>query len=132
LNSNVSAIPSEPIPLSLKDFEIISKIGSGTNGTVYKTKLLVPHDFGTNDEYFAIKTISLERKSKDTVKEDFILKNITHPNIIKCHASFVEDNYLYIVMEYAQDGDLLSLIKKQKQAKRFFSEQTLWNYAWQL
>lgn len=76
--------------------------------------------------------ISLEHKSKDTVKEVFMLKNITHPNIIKCHASFIEDDFLYIVMEYAQDGDLLSLIDRQKQTKRFFSEKTLWNYAWQL
>lgn len=69
--------------LTLKDFEIINEIGSGTNGTVYKAKLLIPHNFASTDEFFAIKKISLEHKSKDTVKEVFMLKNITHPNIIK-------------------------------------------------
>jgi len=49
------------------------------------------------------------------LQEAFMLKNINHPNIIKCHMSFVEDDYLYIVMEYAQ-GDLLSYIEKQKTA----------------
>jgi len=35
-------------------------------------------------------------------------------------------------MEYAEGGDLLSLIERQKSARKFFAEKTLWEYAWQL
>ena len=35
-------------------------------------------------------------------------------------------------MEYAEQGDLLSLIQSQKEKKRFFSEKDIWNYAWNL
>lgn len=51
-----------------------------------------------------------------------MLKNISHPNIIRLHTSFVDNEYLYMVMEYAEGGDLLTLIKKQKDAGKFFSE----------
>ena len=61
-----------------------------------------------------------------------MLKNIHHDNIIKCHASFIQDDFLYIVMEYAEGGDLLSLIERQKSARKFFAEKILWQYAWQL
>lgn len=122
--------------LCLSDFEILCEIGSGTNGTVYKAKLSAGHilleNADSNSTIFAIKKISLGDKSKDTVKEVFMLKNITHPNIIKCYASFIEDENLYIVMEYAEGGDLLSLILKQKEAQRYFSEQSIWKYAWQI
>jgi serine/threonine protein kinase len=29
-----------------------------------------------------------------------------HPNLIKFHTSFLESDYLYILMEYANRGDL--------------------------
>ena len=43
--------------------------------------------------------------------------NIEHPNIIKWHFSFVQDQYLYIVMDYAEGGDLSKLIEKQASLK---------------
>ncbi|CAI2378272.1 unnamed protein product [Moneuplotes crassus] len=66
------------------------------------------------------------------VREFVLLKNIHHDNIIKCYTSFVENEFLYIVMEYAEGGDLLSLIHKQKESRKFFSEKVLWQYAWEL
>lgn len=37
-----------------------------------------------------------------------------------------------MVMEYADGGDLFSLIQKQKAAGKFFSEKKLWLFAWQI
>lgn len=40
------------------------------------------------------------------MKEVTVLKSISHPNIIKYYDSFVDEHYLYIVMQYAAKGDL--------------------------
>ena len=46
------------------------------------------------------------------MKEVQILKKLDHPNIIKYFGSFVEEASLYIVMEYAEGGDLHKILKQ--------------------
>lgn len=46
------------------------------------------------------------KNSKEYLKEAQILKKIRHNNIIKYYSSFIDGNCLYIVMEYADGGDL--------------------------
>lgn len=43
------------------------------------------------------------------VNEAKILSNLDHPNVIKFYTSFMEGDYLYILMEYAQKGDLYNV-----------------------
>lgn len=42
-----------------------------------------------------------------------ILKTLDHPNIIKYYESIIHNDKLYIIMEYAEKGDLMTLIKKK-------------------
>lgn len=62
----------------MEDFIIISEIGSGTNGTVYKAKVKKePNYIQERDEkeiYYAIKEINLQFKSKDSINEVSMLK----------------------------------------------------------
>ena len=50
------------------------------------------------------------------LQEARVLMSLNHPNIVKCHESFVDDrdSKLYIVMDWAQEGDLYSKIQKLK------------------
>lgn len=49
-------------------------------------------------------------KRKDKIleiqKEVLNMKKFKNKYIIKCYGSFQDDNYNYIIMEYAQKGDL--------------------------
>lgn len=46
------------------------------------------------------------------IKEAQIMSQLDHPNVIKYYTSFVEEDHLHIVMEYASKGDLYQVIKE--------------------
>lgn len=56
-----------------------------------------------------------------------LLKRLRHDNIIGYFASFIEDDALHIVLEYADGGDLSQLIKAKRESGEYFSEkQIMW------
>lgn len=57
------------------------------------------------------------------------MAQINHFHIIQLEEAFIEDDTLYIVMEFAGGGDLSHKTKTQN---GFFPEETLWNHFIQL
>jgi len=114
----------------LSDFQVICEIGRGSYGGVYRVLSLV-----TNNEY-AMKKINMKhvklKHQKEALKEVQILKKVRNPYIIRYYTSFVEDEFLYIIMELAEGGDLAALIKQNKERRKYFSEKQIWDFAWEL
>jgi len=52
-----------------------------------------------------------EEDRADTMNEITVLSNVAHPNIVAYYGSFVEDNILNVVMEYADNGSLFQHIQ---------------------
>ena len=77
-----------------------------------------------------MKAIRLDPKAQGSSKEVSIMSSIEHPHLIRYHKSFVEEEQLYILMDYAEEGDLQKLIERQKLRKRYFAEKDLWSFAW--
>ena len=50
-------------------------------------------------------------QAKLTVQEASLLSKLNHPNIVTFWESFTTSNNLYIVMEFADGGDLYGLVK---------------------
>jgi serine/threonine protein kinase len=47
------------------------------------------------------------KQQLSAIKEAKIMSELEdHPNVIKYHTSFMENDYLHILMEYANRGDL--------------------------
>ena len=92
-------------------FKYEDKIGEGNFSEVYS---------GVNEktgERVAIKVIqvsSIKSKVLDALlrNEIAILKNLNHPNVIKCHDVLTSVNNCYIITEYCENGDFEKLLRK--------------------
>ncbi len=114
----------------LSDFEIIKQLGKGSYGTVYVVKSKV------DSNIYVMKKMELnhlkESQQRECYREVSILRKVSHPNIIKYYSSFLENESLCIIMEYAELGDLYSLIKHYKRHQKYFDEILLWRIAYEI
>ena len=114
---------------SLKDFSTIKLLGKGSFSSVY----LVQRK--QDSKIYALKSVFLEKLTKkqqeSSLNEVRILASIHNQNVISYKEAFWDDNTstLNIVMEYADDGDLFTKIKKMKQEQTFFEEKKIWDLA---
>jgi serine/threonine protein kinase len=127
-----------PIDYKLKSYTIQKVLGKGGFGITY-----LAHDENL-DQHFAIKEFFLNGYSKRNedyslraegaqademvkwgmdrfVDEANNLRLFKHPNIVKVHSIFRENNTAYIVMQYEQGKALNELLKENKK----FSEEEL-------
>ena len=92
--------------MSLKDFEILKDIGTGSFGIVFLVKRHL------DNKIYALKRVKLSKltnKGKiNSLNEIRFLASLSHQNIIAYKESFFEDNSdtLNLVLQYAYDGDL--------------------------
>lgn len=98
--------------LSIHDYESLSIIGRGAFGEVH-----VCREKKTGD-IVAIKKIKKEvliqkKQIMHTRNEQQFLSNVKSNWTVELKASFQEDDYLYLVMEYLPGGDLMNLLIKK-------------------
>ena len=82
-------------------YDKLEILGQGAFGDVYKVRR-------KNDkEIRALKEIKKKSLKVSELKNEInILKEIDHPNIMTIYEFFEDENYLYIIMEYCNSGDL--------------------------
>ncbi|KAL1989567.1 hypothetical protein VTN49DRAFT_6764 [Thermomyces lanuginosus] len=105
--------------MSSKDFEPLTCLGKGTFGTV----LLVRHK--ATGRLYAQKqlrkaSITVHKKLVEQTKtERMILESVNrHPFVVKLYYAFQDHEKLYLILEYAQGGELFTHLA----AERMFSE----------
>ena len=114
----------------LSDFEIIKQLGKGSYGTVFVVRSKL------DNNTYVMKKMELnhlkENQQRECYREVSILRKVSHPNIIKYYSSFLENESLCIIMEYAELGDLYTLIKHYKKHQKSFEEIILWRVAYEV
>ena len=88
-----------------------ASIGSGGFGKVYKVK------HKTSGNIYAIKVISkkkiIEQDMCEQIKlEVRIMYSLNHEHIIKLYNHYEDDDYFYLLLEYAPNGQLYDKLKK--------------------
>lgn len=102
-----------PQPTLLNNrYELEERLGSGGMSTVYRA-----HD-RMLERAVAIKILRTELSSDPEFRERFrqearAAANLSHPNIITVHDFGLEEDQLYIVMEYLPGVDLKTMLQKR-------------------
>ena len=109
-----------------EQFQIIKKLGEGTNGQVFLIK-----SKKTQNEY-ALKAIITKNLPKPLIKkikeEVNNLKKLDHPNIISFKCAFESNEkteLLNIITEYADNGDLEIKLNENHKKNIYFNENQL-------
>ena len=108
----------------VEDLILIKFLGKGTFGEVYLSQNI------NSNKYFATKMMNKKsiadspKLQKYLVNEINILKMLDHPNIVSLEEVKEDDNFVYIVMEYIDGGELSECLKKyiDKYGKAFSEE----------
>jgi NIMA (never in mitosis gene a)-related kinase len=69
---------------------------------------------------------------EDICKEVAILKDLSHPNIIKYFNSFADSSNVFIIMELLDGYSLADFILSQSEKKQRIKETTVWSIFVQL
>ncbi|KAF3923051.1 hypothetical protein ABW20_dc0104970 [Dactylellina cionopaga] len=112
--------PPEKRKMCAEDFEPLTMLGKGTFGTV----ILVRHK-ATGRLYAQkqLKKASIKvhkRMIEQTKTERAILESVRHPFVVKLFFAFQDHQKLYLILEYAQGGELFNYLA----AERIFPENT--------
>ena len=113
---------------TLKDFEILTRLGQGSFGTVHKVRRRADNNI------YVMKLIPIgqmdSRGQQDAINEVNILASLNHPYIVKYYDSFIENKTLHIVMEFCDKGDLAGVIRAQM--GRLLPEAKIWKFLIQM
>ncbi|MCQ2819401.1 MAG: aurora family serine/threonine-protein kinase [archaeon] len=113
----------------LADFEIGKKIGTGKYGRVYLARTKVSHYI------VALKVIQKSEILKDgnepqIRREIEIQSHLHHINILRLYGFFWDDNKIYLILEYANNGEVFKELRNSDNHR--FSESKASRYIYQM
>ncbi|KAM8966542.1 serine/threonine-protein kinase Nek10 [Pelodytes ibericus] len=137
---NIEGINQNKSPTKfIGNYAILDHLGSGAFGSVYKVRKR------SGQNLFAMKEINLhnpafgkDKNDRDSNAENIvselaiIREQLCHPNIVRYHRTFLENDKLYVVMELIEGAPLGEHFKSLKEKKQHFTEERIWNIFIQL
>ncbi|XP_072171640.1 serine/threonine-protein kinase PLK4-like [Diadema setosum] len=112
---------------TIENYRVLNLLGRGGFACVYRAKII------STGQEVAIKMI--DKKLMQSAGMVIRVKNeveihcqLKHPSILELYSYFEDSNYVYLVLEYCQNGELLRYLKKkvkvftEDEARRFLEE----------
>ena len=98
-------------PIVINDYKLFKLLGKGSFGEVYLTSKT------NNPKLLATKRIDIKSPKNQKMLsylnyEISIMKELSHPNIIKLYDFIPTRNHYYVIMEYCNGGSLSDCLKK--------------------
>ncbi|KAL4475854.1 hypothetical protein ABPG73_002055 [Tetrahymena malaccensis] len=95
----------------INGYEIFEILGKGSFGQVFKAK--------KNGKIYALKLLDLHMIKQRNIErfvsnEINLMKKMNHKNIVKIYETFQTTSVIFLVLEYCNQGTLLSYISKKK------------------
>ena len=107
--------------MAATDFEPLSCLGKGTFGTVLLVKQAVTGRLYAQKQFRKASLTVHKRLVEQTKTERVILESINrHPFVVKLYYAFQDHEKLYLILEYAQGGELFTHLATE----RMFPEET--------
>eukprot|EP01016_Furgasonia_blochmanni_P036472 TRINITY_DN416_c0_g1_i8.p1 TRINITY_DN416_c0_g1~~TRINITY_DN416_c0_g1_i8.p1 ORF type:complete len:422 (-),score=111.02 TRINITY_DN416_c0_g1_i8:266-1531(-) len=117
------------VPVTIRHFEAIGKLGAGAFAKVFKVKKV------DDKKVFALKVLQksemyLRNSVQYAVTEANVFRITDHPFIIKLHYAFEGVKHVYFALDYCPGGDLYSQLQKrgnftEQESKFYFCEMLL-------
>ncbi|KAI9004421.1 kinase-like domain-containing protein [Hyaloraphidium curvatum] len=100
------------IKSSLKDYEILKTLGTGSFGRVHLVRMR-----GEHEKYLAMKVLKKTeivklKQVEHTINEKNILDELDHPFLVNMISHFQDSVNLYMIMEYVPGGELFSYLRR--------------------
>ena len=96
------------------DYAVIRDIGKGNYASV-----VLAQDLETRKD-FAVKVINKEEMQKKSrgisavISEIEIMRKVSHPNLVTLHRIYENDEFVYLILDYVEGGDLFHRIQKKE------------------
>ena len=107
--------PKVQYPTSASDYAVKEEIGRGVSAKVYRAEC-VPLG-----ETVAVKMLDLEDQDpghlEEIRREVASMSMVSHPNLVTAHCSFVEGQFLWVVMPFLSGGSALNIMKRSVQTR---------------
>lgn len=101
--------PKVQYPTSASDYKVLEEIGRGVSAKVYRAECL------PLNETVAVKMMDLEDQDpghlEEIRREVASMSMVSHPNLVTVHCSFVEGQFLWVVMPFLSGGSALNIMK---------------------
>jgi len=111
----------------LSDFDVGRPLGKGKFGNVYLARTKKYHIPVALKILFKSQIVN-SNVEHQIIREIEIQTHLRHPNILRMYSCFTDEKKIYLILEYALNGELY----KELQAKKHFSEPLTAKYVYQV